>query len=181
MSEYVPYFRKSPELMERFKLRYRIDAQGEILKRRARAEEEMRRKVAGDEVIPIERSTEYCSYIIHSVETGVPRRVNVNVRNDGLITNLPQGSCVEVPCLVDKGGVHPCFVGDLPPQCAGLNKTNVNVHELGVLAAVERDKNLVFQALLLDPLTSAMLTIEETRKMVDEMFDAEADYLKGFR
>jgi alpha-galactosidase len=181
MSEYVPYFRKGPELLERFKLRYRMDAQGEMLERRARSEEEMRRQVAGEEVIPIERSTEYCSYIIHSMETGAPRRVNVNVRNDGLITNLPRGSCVEVPCLVDKGGVHPCHVGDLPPQCAGLNRTNVNVHELGVLAAVERDRDLVFQALLLDPLTSAILTIDETRKMVDEMFEAEAGYLKGFR
>jgi alpha-galactosidase len=181
MSEYVPYFRKRPELMERFKLRYRIDALGEMLERRSRSEEEMRRQISGDEVIPIERSSEYCSQIIHSMETGTPGRVNANVRNEGLITNLLEGSCVEVPCLVDKGGVHPCFVGDLSPQCAGLNRTNINVHELGVLAAVEKEKELVFQALLLDPLTSAMLTIEETRKMVEEMFEAEALYLSGFK
>jgi len=181
MSEYVPYFRKRPELMEGFKLRYRIDAMGEMLERRSRSEEEMRRQIAGDEVIPVERSSEYCSQIIHSMETGTPRRVNANVRNEGLITNLPESSCVEVPCLVDKGGVHPCFVGDLPPQCAGLNRTNINVHELGVLAAVEKEKELVFQALLLDPLTSAMLTIEEIRKMVEEMFEAEALYLSGFK
>jgi alpha-galactosidase len=181
MSEYVPYFRKRPELMERFKLRYRIDALGEMLERRSKSEEEMRRQISGDEVIPVERSSEYCSQIIHSMETGTPRRVNANVRNEGLITNLPEGSCVEVPCLVDKGGVHPCFVGDLPPQCAGLNRTNINVHEIGVLAAVEKEKELVFQSLLLDPLTCAMLTIEETRKMVEEMFEAEALYLSGFK
>jgi len=181
MSEYVPYFRKRPELMERFKLRYRIDAQEGMIERRARSEEEMRRQVAGDDTIPIKRSTEYCSKIIHSMETGVPMRVNANVRNEGLITNLPEGCCVEVPCLVDKVGVHPCYIGDLPPQCAALNRTNINVQELGVLAAVERDRNLVFQALLVDPLTSAMLTIDETRSMADEMFEAEERYMEGFR
>ncbi len=181
ISEYVPYFRKRPELMERFKLRYRIDAQEGMIERRVRSEEEMRRQVAGDDTIPIMRSSEYCSYIIHSMETGVPRRINANVRNDVLITNLPKGCCVEVPSLVDKGGVHPCYIGDLPPQCAALNRTNINVHELGVLAAVEKDRDLVFQALLVDPLTSAMLTIDEIRNMVDEMFEVEERYLEGFR
>jgi alpha-galactosidase len=181
MSEYVPYFRKRPELLERFRLAYRLDMIEGTLERRARAEEEMRRMMDGDEQIPIRRSTEYCSYMIHSMETGAPRRVNVNVRNDGLITNLPRGCCVEVPCLVDRNGVHPCFVGDLPPQCAALNRTNINVQELGVLAAVERDMELVFQAVLLDPLTSAMLSIDETRSMVDEMFEAEARYLRDYK
>ena len=181
MSEYVPYFRKRPELLERFRLSYRLDTTEGMLERRARAEEEMRRMLDGDVPIPVRRSTEYCSYMIHSMETGAPRRVNVNIRNDGLITNLPRGCCVEVPCLVDRSGVHPCFVGDLPPQCAALNRTNINVHELGVLAAVERDRELAFQAVLLDPLTSALLTIDETRSMVDEMFEAEARYLKGYK
>jgi len=82
---------------------------------------------------------------------------------------------------VDKNGIHPCHVGDLPPQCAALNRTNINVQELGVLAAVEKDRTLALQAILLDPLTSAVLTIDETRRMVDEMFEAEADYLQGFK
>ena len=151
-----------------------------MIESRARSEEEMRRLVASGDPIPVERSTEYCSSIIHSMETGTPRRVNINVSNHGLITNLPQGSCVEVPCLVDGGGVHPCYVGDLPPQCAALNRTNINVQELAVLGAVEKDRELVFQSLLLDPLTSAMLTIDETRRMVEEMFEAEAHLLKGF-
>ena len=181
MSEYVPYFRKRPELLERFRLAYRLDTIEGMLERRAMAEEEMRRMIDGDEPIPIRRSTEYCSHMIHSMETGAPRRVNVNVRNDGLITNLLRGCCVEVPCLVDRNGVHPCFVGDLPPQCAALNRTNINVQELGALAAVERDKELAFQAVLLDPLTSAMLSIDETRSMVDEMFEAEARYLRDYR
>jgi alpha-galactosidase len=181
MSEYVPYFRKRPELLERFRLAYRLDMIEGMLERRAMAEEEMKRMIDGDEPIPIRRSTEYCSQMIHSMEMGAPRRVNVNVRNDGLITNLPRGCCVEVPCLVDRNGVHPCFVGDLPPQCAALNRTNINVQELGVRAAVERDRELAFQAVLLDPLTSAMLSIDETRSMVDEMFEAEARYLRDYR
>ncbi|UCD44307.1 MAG: alpha-glucosidase/alpha-galactosidase [Candidatus Bathyarchaeota archaeon] len=180
LSEYVPWFRKRPELMEQFKLNYRLDTLGTMIEGRARSEEEMRRLVASGDPIPVERSTEYCSSIIHSMETGTPRRVNVNVSNHGLITNLPQGSCVEVPCLVDGGGVHPCHVGDLPPQCAALNRTNINVQELAVLGSVEKDRELVFQSLLLDPLTSAKLTIDETRSMVNEMFEAEALLLKDF-
>lgn len=181
MSEYVPYFMKRPELFERFKLVYHLDNMKEIEKRRMEQEGEMRRMISSDEKIPILRSQEYCSYIIHSMETGKPRRINANVKNDGLITNLPQRCCVEVPCLVDKNGIHPCRVSDLPPQCAALNRTNINVQELGVLAAVEKDKTLAFQAILLDPLTSAMLTIDEIRSMVDEMFEAESRYLEGFK
>ena len=98
-----------------------------------------------------------------------------------LITNLLRGCCVEVPCFVDKSGIHPCYVGDLPPQCAALNRTNINVQELGVKAAVEKDKTLAFQAILVDPLTSAVLTIDETRRMVNEMFEAEKEFLQGFK
>ncbi|MDH5440217.1 MAG: alpha-glucosidase/alpha-galactosidase [Candidatus Bathyarchaeota archaeon] len=181
MSEYVPYFRKRPELFERFKLAFRIDTMKDMEKRRRRQEEEMRRTIGSDEEIPIHRSREYCSFIIHSIETGIARRINANVKNKRLITNLPKGCCVEVPSLVDRNGIHPCYVGDLPPQCAGLNRSNINVQELGVLAAVEKDKTLAYQAILLDPLTSAMLSIDETRSMVDEMFKAEARYLKDFR
>ncbi|MBS7615304.1 alpha-glucosidase/alpha-galactosidase [Candidatus Bathyarchaeota archaeon] len=181
MSEYVPYFRKRPEIFERFKLRVptlRIEGVGEDRKRQ---DEEMKRIIESDQVVPLRRSGEYCSSIIYAMETGIPTQINGNVRNNGLITNLPEGCCVEVPCLIDKNGVHPCYVGRLPPQCAALNRTNINVQELGVLAAVEKDKDLAFQAILVDPLTSAVLTIDEIRSMVDEMFEAEANYLKGFK
>jgi len=181
MSEYVPYFRKRPELFERFKLNYPGDSMQNWVDRRRKREEDMRRLVESDEAIPIRRSAEYCSRIIHSMKTATPEQINGNVRNDRLITNLLEGCCVEVPCLVDKNGIHPCYVGDLPPQCAALNRSNINVQELGVSAAVEKEKTLAFQAILLDPLTSAVLTIDETRNMVDEMFKAEAGYLEGFR
>jgi alpha-galactosidase len=86
-----------------------------------------------------------------------------------------------VPCLVDKEGIRPCYVGDLPPQLAALNRTNINVQELAVRGIVEKDKTKIFQAILLDPLTSTILTIDETRQMVDEMFKEDKKYLKDFK
>jgi alpha-galactosidase len=115
------------------------------------------------------------------METGKPSRINGNVKNKGFITNLPDGCCVEVPCLVDKEGIHPCYVGDLPAQLAALNRTNINVQELAVRGIAERDKTKIFQAILLDPLTGAVLTIDETRQTVDEIFEAEKEYVKGFK
>ncbi|PDM25964.1 alpha-glucosidase/alpha-galactosidase [Candidatus Bathyarchaeota archaeon B24-2] len=181
MSEYVPYFRKRPELFERFKLDSPLERLEKMEEKRKRQEEELRELLRENREIPIKRSREYCSEIIYAMETGVPCRINGNVKNDGLITNLLRGCCVEVPCFVDKSGIHPCYVGDLPPQCAALNRTNINVQELGVKAAVEKDKTLAFQAVLVDPLTSAVLTIDETWRMVNEMFEAEKEFLQGFK
>ena len=180
MSEYVPYFRKRPELLERFKLVNRIDKLEAFAKRRRERDEELKQQISGSHKIPISRTNEYCSTIIHSIETGTPSRINGNVKNNGLITNLLEGCCVEVPCLVDKRGISPCYVGDLPPQCAALNRTNINVQELAVKGIVEKDKTKIFHSILLDPLTSAMLTIDETQRMVGEMFQAGAEYLKGW-
>jgi alpha-galactosidase len=86
-----------------------------------------------------------------------------------------------VPCLVDKEGIHPCFVGDLPPQLAALNRTNISVHELAVRGIAEKDKTKLFQAVLLDPLTGAILTIDEIREMVDALFRENKKYLKGYK
>ncbi|MEM2876134.1 MAG: alpha-glucosidase/alpha-galactosidase [Candidatus Bathyarchaeia archaeon] len=180
ISEYVPYFRKRADLFEKFKLTSPLEMLEKSESRRKQQEEELKKMLAEGREIPIQRSGEYCSDIIHSIETGLPCRINGNVKNDGLITNLLIGCCVEVPCLIDGSGVHPCYVGDLPPQCAALNRTNINVQELGVKAAVERDKTLALQAILVDPLTSAVLTIEEVERMVDEMFRAESEFLKDF-
>lgn len=126
------------------------------------------------------RSAEYCSYILEAKETGVPFRLQGNIRNDGYITNLPQGSCVEVPVYVDKEGLHPLRVGDLPPQCAALNQTNVNVQALAVAAGLSGDPELAMQAIALDPLTSACCTLQEVREMTQEMLDAEARWLPQF-
>jgi len=141
---------------------------------------EIKDQVAGTKEIEMEKSDEYAPDIIYSIETGNPRRINGNVENKGLITNLPQGSCVEVPCLVDKSGIHPCYVGELPPQCAALNRTNINVQELAVRAALTGDKDALMHAVALDPLTSSVLTLDEIRRMVDEMLEAEVQYLAQF-
>ena len=107
--------------------------------------------------------------------------MNANVPNDGLIANLPAGCCVEVPCLVDNTGVQPCHIGDLPPQLAGLNRTNINVQELAVKAALEGDRRALYQAVALDPLTGALLRLDQIRTMVDELIEAEIEWLPMLR
>ena len=126
------------------------------------------------------RSAEYCSYIIQAKETGNIFRLNGNVRNDGYITNLPNGCCVEVPTFVDKMGLHPTVVGNLPSQCAALNMTNIIVQGLTVEAALTGDPELAMQAVALDPLTSAVCTLKEAREMTQELLDAEAEWLPQF-
>ena len=178
MSEYVPYFRKNEKQMEELGISYRwwLDykkAPDVLIK-------EIEDQIAGRKETKIEKSDEYASQIIYSLHTGKPCRINGNVENKGLINNLPEGSCVEVPCLVDKNGIHSCYVGNLPAQCAALNRTNINVQELAVQAVLTRDKDALFQAVAFDPLTSSILTLDEIKKMVDEMLKAEARYLPKF-
>jgi alpha-galactosidase len=179
MGTYVPYFKKRPELIKKFKLVEHAFDPGN--NSRELQDIELRRQIDSDYKFPLTHSSEYGSILIHSLETGEPSRINGNVKNNGLITNLPKGCCVEVPCMVDKEGVHPCYVGDLPPQLAGLNRTNINVQELAVQGIGEKNKTKIFQAILLDPLTSAILTIDEIRNMVDELFKANKQYLRGFK
>ena len=177
MSEYVPYFQKSPELIDKFKAINRQSGQ----KTRQQEDEELRAQIDSNEKFPLVHSSEYGSIIIHALETGKPARINGNVKNMGLITNLPEGCCVEVPCLVDREGIHPCHVGELPPQLAAFNRSNINVQEMAVRGIVEKDKNKILQAVLLDPLTSAVLTIDEIKEMVASMFKAEKEYMKGYK
>lgn len=127
------------------------------------------------------RSVEYCSYILEAIETGRPFKLQGNVRNDGYITNLPRGCCVEVPVFVDKQGIHPTFVGDLPIQLAALNQSNVTVQGLVVEAAKTGNPELVVAACAMDPLTSAVCTLKEVRDMVTEMLDAEQQWLPQFK
>jgi len=126
------------------------------------------------------RSAEYCSYILEAVETDVPFRLNGNVRNDGYITNLPAGSCVEIPVYVDSQGLHPLRVGDLPAQCAALNQSNITVQGLSVEAGFSGDPETIMQAVSMDPLTSACCTLAEIRDMTAEMLEAERQWLPQF-
>jgi alpha-galactosidase len=126
------------------------------------------------------RSAEYCSHIIEAEVTGNPFRLNGNVRNDGYITNLPDGCCVEVPVYVDRTGLHPTHIGALPSSLAALNMTNVLAQGLSVEAALAGDTELLVQAVAMDPLTSAVLTLAEIRTMSAEMLEAERAWLPQF-
>lgn len=179
MSEYVPYFRKNPDMVNRY-VKRRWDYYDICVHKKDALDREIHDQIDGKEKIKVRASVEYGSRIINSVVTGNQIRINGNVNNSGLITNLPQNCCVEVPCLVDKNGINPCYVGELPPQLAAINRTNVNVQSLIVEAALNRDREAAYHAVMVDPLTSALLTLDDIRKMTDEMFAAEERWLTDF-
>src|ERR671925_565651 len=174
-SEYVPWFLHHEDQVEHF--RAEID---EYIRRSDENllewEQTKQRLDAGHE-LEVEPASELASEIVHSLETGTPREVYVNVRNGGLIEGLPEDACVEVPALVDKNGVQPTRVGAVPPQCLALNRTFLNVVELTVRAALEQRRELVYQAALLDPNTAATLTIRQILDMVDELIDAHGELI----
>jgi alpha-galactosidase len=183
LSEYLPYFRKNQKALDRYCDEPGFGgASGAYYKYCQMLAD----KFAELDPLALEstklgpRSAEYCSHIIEAKETGIPFRLNGNVRNDGYITNLPGGCCVEVPIYVDRLGLHPSVVGNLPPQCAALNMTNILVQGLAVEASFTGDPELVMNAVALDPLTAAVLTLQEIRDMVTEMLAAEAKYLPQF-
>ncbi len=192
-SEYGPYFRKSEAQVAELVTRFTSPADdwfdwgrtGGCLRRDQKQLEEftdtIRRQSELRERIPAERSREYCSYIIAAIETNQPTTINGNVPNQNLITNLPEGCCVEVPCLVDGNGIRPCFVGELPEQLAALNRTNVNVQLLTVQGSLTGDREAIYHAAMLDPLTAAVCTLPQIRAMVDELFEAEESWLPQFK
>ena len=180
-AEYHPYFIKKnyPELIEQ--LQIPID---EYLRRcvdQIAGWETQRDEIVNDGSLEHTRSREYASYIMDAITTGTPTMIAGNVLNKGLITNLPEDCCVEVPCLVDKNGVQPTYVGKLPTQLAALNRTNINVQELTVEAAMTLEKDKIYQAALMDPHANAELSISEIKAMVDELISAHGDYLPAYK
>ncbi len=129
----------------------------------------------------VHRSHEYGSLIIHSIETGQPRVVYGNVANHGLIDNLPEGCCVEVPCVVDKNGLQPTHIGALPPHLAALMQTNINVQALTVEAALTHKREHIYHAAVLDPHTAAELSLDQIWSLVDDLIAAHGDWLPEFR
>jgi alpha-galactosidase len=127
------------------------------------------------------RSNEYCSYIIEAIETGVPFRFNGNVKNTGYIANLPPDATVEVPVYADKEGFHPFVIGNLPSHLAAMNQSNLTVQGLAADAGLLGDPEMAFWAVAMDPLTSSVLTLSETRDMVIEMFEAQGKWLPQFK
>ena len=129
----------------------------------------------------LERGGEYATDIINARMGGETYRFNGNVSNTGLITNLPEGACVEVPVFVDKEGFHPVHVGALPPQLAILDQVNVMTEEMAVEATLTGDPAMVFHAIAHDPLTAAVLSLAEIREMVNEMLEQNRDYMPTFK
>jgi alpha-galactosidase len=193
-SEYVPYFRKTAQmvnddLVPRFKDEvnqwFDYGRTGGHLRvyiaRLPDHQREYRDLLGGVKTPPTVRTHEYGSYIIEAMETNRPLRINGNVPNRGLIDNLPHGCCVEVPCLVDGNGIQPTSVGALPTQLAALNRTNVNVQELIVEAALTGDAEAIYHAVMLDPLTAAVCTLPQIHALVDELLAAQAQWLPQFK
>ncbi|MNM90220.1 Alpha-galactosidase [compost metagenome] len=141
----------------------------------------MREELVGNQELKHERSHEYASYIMEAIETDVPFKIGGNVMNSGLIPNLPAEACVEVPCLVDASGVTPTYVGNLPPQCAALNRTNINTQLLTIEAAITGKKEHIYHAAMLDPHTSAELSIDDMIAMCDDLIEAHGDWLPAYR
>ena len=172
-SEYLPFFRRTPELVERY-LPSRWD-NFEIVS----ANDDDGQEALADALAaaPLRPSHEYAAVIADSLLTDTPRVIYGNVPNTGLITNLPDGCCVEVPCLVDRSGVQPTYVGDLPPACAGVNLGTIAVQGCAVEAYRQRSRSLVRAAIALDRLTGSVLTLDEIDRMTDELLAAQAAWL----
>jgi len=143
--------------------------------------ESERARLEGGGPIEVQPSFEYAATIIRSIETGKPRVIYGNVPNNGLIDDLPAGCTVEVPCLVDGNGVQPTRIGALPPQLAALIRTNVNVQELTVEAALTGRRDHVYHAAMLDPHTAAELDLDQIHALVDALLDAHGSWIPALR
>ena len=175
-SEYMPYFRRTKQMREKYNVMSREVSMTEP--NYADQDEPRPWLDENDQEIPkLATSNEYASGIMAAIVTGEPFVFNGNVMNDGLITNLPANACVEVPCVADSSGIHPRKMGDLPPQCAALDRANIAVHELAVTAALNHDKEAAFHAVALDPLTASVLPLDKIREMFDEMWESEKHLL----
>ena len=181
-SEYVPWFIKPNrgDLIEQYEIpldEYIRRCEDQL----AEWESERAALERGELDEAYERSHEYGSLIIHSMETGTPRVVYGNVGNHGLIDNLPQGCCVEVPCLVDKSGLQPTKIGMMPPHLAALQQTNINVQSLVVEAALTCKREHIYHAAMLDPHTAAELSLEQIWSLVDDLIEAHGDMMPQYQ
>ncbi|MBR6090978.1 MAG: alpha-glucosidase/alpha-galactosidase [Anaerolineaceae bacterium] len=179
-AEYTPYFIKKsyPELIERFNVP--LD---EYPRRCIRQIEDWKKRgheLTKNPTLKHERSREYASHIMEAMETNIPTQIGGNVLNKGLITNLPYNACVEVPCLVDRNGVQPTVIGDLPEQCAALNRTNINVQLMAIEAAMTLKKDAIYQAVMLDPHAGAELSVDDIVSMCDDLIAAHGDWLPKY-
>ncbi|MCM8825852.1 MAG: alpha-galactosidase, partial [Candidatus Omnitrophica bacterium] len=187
-SEYNWWFRKRPDLIEKYCTHGTNWNPGEyafILKHYLKTEKTWKKQVkkwlASKEPISLERGHEYAAYIINAYLGGEPYIFNGNVPNSNLIDNLPKNACVEVPVLANRRGFNPMYVGSLPPQCAALNNINISSEEMAVEGCIKGDPEMVFHAIAYDPLSAAVLSLAEIRKMVQELFIKNKRYLSTFK
>jgi alpha-galactosidase len=180
-SEYVPWFikRDRSDLIEAFNIP--LDEYIRRCEVQIAGWEAMRHELEDeDKDIYVERSVEYGSLIIHSMETATPRVIYGNVPNYDIISNLPYGCSVEVPCLVDANGIQPTRIGAIPPHLAALMQTNINVQSLTVEAALTCKREHIYHAAMLDPHTAAELTLDQIWSLVDDLIEAHGDYLPKY-
>ena len=184
LSEYLPWFRKNQKALDLYCDQPDFGGASGAYYKFSSAIQDKFNKV---DVLSIEtgelepRSKEYCSYILEALETNIAFKLNGNVLNKNYITNLPNNVCVEIPVYVDKEGLHPLTIGDLPVHLAAMNQSNLIVQNLAVEAAINIDPELAFAAISMDPLTSSVLNLTEIRNLVAEMFESEAEWMPEFR
>ena len=180
-AEYVPWFikRDRPDLIEKFNIP--LDEYIRRCEVQIARWDNQEKELTSNPRWTVDRSKEYAAGIILAEMTGKPIVINGNVENHGFIDNLPEGSCVEVPCLIDHNGVQPISVGRLPPQLAALMQTNINVQELTVEAIVTGRMDHAKHAAMLDPHTAAELSLEEISDLVDDLLQAHGDWVPGER
>jgi len=180
-AEYMPYFIKDkyPELIDRFEIP--LDEYPRRCIKQIADWEKMREQLVNDDNLSHERTHEYASYIMEAVVSNGLYKFGGNVLNNGIITNLPAEACVEVACIADGNGITPTYVGALPEQLAALNRTNINVQLLAIEAAVTRKKENIYYAAMMDPHTSAELSIDQIKAMCDDLIEAHGDWLPKYR
>ena len=188
-SEYNWWFRKRPDLIEKYCTHGTGWNPGEyayILKEyqhneatwKDQVKNELARSLTTED---LQRGEEYAAYIINALQGGQPFKFNGNVQNTHLVTNLPEGACVEVPVLVDRAGFHPMHVGALPPECALFTQLSSGIEEMTIQASLAGDPTMVYRAICYDPLTASVLSLAEIRQMTNELFARHKDYLPQFK
>ena len=184
-SEYLPYYRKRQELIDKHCGEKYLGQSSFYADEWPgwRVDNDNRRKkfISGEEEIELDRTWEYASYIIQAMETNNPFKIYGTVSNNGLITNLPQNNVVEVACTVDNEGIVPNYYGELPAHLAALCSAHQYMYDIAAEACIQKSKDLAIKALMLDPLTAAVCSLEEIKEMAERLFEAEKDFLPGFK
>lgn len=170
---------KYPELIERYNIP--LDEYPRRCVNQIAGWEKMKEELVHNQALTHEKTHEFASYIIRAMETGEAYRVHGNVQNTGLIPNLPSNACVEVPCLIDRNGVNPCYVGELPEQCAAIDRMQISVQNMTILAAAEKRRDYIYMAAMLDPHASAELSPDEIRNLCDDLIAEHGSWLPEYR